>query len=51
MKIEWKTVFEVAIGVLIGGAVLVVLNGLFFHFLSEMGEKIHDTPAPAKAAV
>lgn len=41
MKIEWSTVFEISIGVLIAGLLLVAINGLFGKWLQAQGAKIH----------
>lgn len=37
MKIEWSTVWEIVIGILIGGGVLLILNDLFGHLLVKVG--------------
>lgn len=42
MKIEWVDVFQIAIGVFIGGAVLIVLYELFKHFLEDAGTAVHN---------
>lgn len=49
MKIEWSTVFEIMIGTLLSGVILVALSGLFGKFLALHGEKI--TGVADKSAV
>lgn len=48
MKIEWSTVAEITIGVMVGTLLSGVVLGLFAKFLAKHGESIHgvaDTTA------
>ncbi len=48
MKIEWSTVGEIFIGVVLAGVVLIALNGLFGGWLAKHGMDIHGADSTGK---